>query len=94
MGCPGARSHPASETLGGPVSRAPGRLAGRAPSVWPRLLGEGAPLVLMAVNPLWSASPAGQQEDEEVSGGGAESPQRSGEAGEEGAQEHERPCLG
>lgn len=51
VGCLGAVSRPASETLGGPISRSPGRGAGRAPSAGAHLLGEGSPLVPMVVNP-------------------------------------------
>lgn len=36
----------------------------------------------------------GKQEDEEVAGGGAESPQGSGKGREEGAEEHEWPHMG
>lgn len=37
---------------------------------------------------------AGQQEDEEVAGGGAESAQGPGESGEASVEEHERPDVG
>lgn len=37
---------------------------------------------------------AGQQEDEEVAGGGAEGSQGPGESGEAGVEEHERPDVG
>lgn len=36
----------------------------------------------------------GQQEDEEVTGGGAESTEGSGKGCEEGVKEHERPNMG
>lgn len=36
----------------------------------------------------------GEQEDEEVAGGGAESAEGSGKGCEEGVEEHERPHVG